>query len=611
MSTTDKDAFKFTRKPYLEPFFLAFSTFPIVRGELVVPKKGISFFNYDHNFFQKQGMEYFKQRGLYPYAIDQIHSKLVFLVNENFAPYDGWGDSESAETKKERILLYLTHNFSFSFNNFWMSVPEPLKTWAKSDSDLEFKVVPQDLFNEVFEYILNPNLIDEYNRGKKIADARDRGFLYTEEGESQANDLLDSILTFAVINSGTDVHFENTGERCVARIRIDGDLRDYPNNIPEHLYAPLINVIRVRSEIDVAEHFKPQDGKMTFECSFVDTEKVSSTYDIRVSIIPEVDGHLNAVLRILAHGSFKKLNQLGFTDDVYKEFQILCKEPHGLILVTGPTGSGKTTTLYSALNELNTPDMKTLSAEEPVEIKMPGVTQVSINQKQGRTFPIIMRHFLRHDPDIILVGEIRDVETAKLAIEAANTGHLVFSTLHTNDAVSAIKRLGNMDGIDVGDFSFCLKGVLAQRLIKVFNPEIRKLVTAEMSEEKFTSFMRDNGLTKLDLGAELNTIWGEEVLERCHLYSLEAEETQYRGRTAITEFWKIGAKSQDYIFNNKFATKDLEELAINEDKMLPMCVTGMEKVLTLQTSFSELVKVVGIDSIRKYKKLLISKFFNE
>jgi type IV pilus assembly protein PilB len=242
---------------------------------------------------------------------------------------------------------------------------------------------------------------------------------------------------------------------------------------------------------------------------------------------------------------------------------------------------------------------------------MPGLTQVAINQSQGRTFPLMMRHFLRHDPDVILIGEIRDVETAKLAIEAANTGHLVFSTLHTNDAVSAIKRLGNMDGIDVGDFSFCLKGVLAQRLIKVFNSDIRSGVAAKMSEEKFKTFVADNRLTKLDIGAAINEICGEDAVATNTYFGFETDEAQFKGRTAITEFWKIGAKSQDYIFGNKFSTRDLEDLAINEDNMLPMCVTGMEKVLTYQTSFSELVKTVGIESLRKHKKILVERFFND
>lgn len=167
-----------------------------------------------------------------------------------------------------------------------------------------------------------------------------------------------------------------------------------------------------------------------------------------------------------------------------------------------------------------------------------------------------------------------------------------------------------MEGIDVADFSFCLKGVLAQRLMKVFNSDIRNGIASKMSEEKFRSFIIDNRLTKFDIGAELNKIWEEDILPINTYWSFETDETQFRGRTAITEFWKIGSKSQDYIFNNKFSTRDLEELAINEDRMLPMCVTGMQKVLTYQTSFSELIKVVGIETLRKHKKILMEKFFN-
>lgn len=607
-----KKEFKFTRRPHLIEYFTSFNVMPIVRGHLVTPEKGPPYFDYDKNFFGLSNLDFFKKQGLYPFAVDHIHSKLVFVVNEDFSPYGGWGEVIATE-REEKIILYLQQNFNFMFDNFFAILPQELRKYVQSDVDLEFKVVKKEVFNELYDFISKPYLIAEYFHMEKIADSKDIGTYYHQEDEagSMAVDFLDAILTYAVVNNASDVHFEHTGEKCVARLRIDGDLREYPEEIPAGIYGALINVVRIRADIDVAENMVPQDGKMTFECSFVDAKKVNSSYDIRVSIIPEVDKHLNAVLRIQNHGSFKKANELGFSDPVYRDIQTLCKEPHGLVLVTGPTGSGKTTTLYSILNELNTPDRKLLTAEDPVEIKMTGLTQVAINEKQGRTFPIMMQHFLRHDPDVILVGEIRNVETAKLAIEAANTGHLVLSTLHTNDAVSAIKRLGNMEGIDVTDFSFCLKGVLAQRLIKIFNKGIRDGVEKEMTEKEYELFRTKYRISKIDLGKELNEIWGEQVLPLCKYYTLETEETQYQGRTAITEFWKLGAGAQDFIFNNKFSTRELEDIAIREDNMLPMCVTGLEKVLGFNTSFSELVKVVGVDTIRKNRNLIVKCFFTD
>ena len=607
-----KEEIRFVRKPHLEPYMVAFKMVRIVKNTLVTPKKGQSYYEYDKSLFQPENLEYFRKMGLYPYAVNQLDNKLVFLVNETFSPFDGWQDeANTPEEKHARVSSYLSSNFKFIFPLFWDILPSSLKEIVKTEVDLEFSIVNSELYSEWFEYVLNPSLIDEYDRNKKIADSKDIGIYYhSEDGENVvAVDFLEAVLTYAVVNRATDVHFEHQGDQCVARLRIDGDLRDYPDSVPEEIYGALINVIRIRADIDVAKNLIPQDGKMEFTCSFVDADKASSSYDIRVSIIPEVGKHLNAVLRIQQHGTFKPLDKLGFTEIVYSEVKSLCEEPHGLVLVTGPTGSGKTTTLYSILNELNRGDVKLLTAEDPVEIKMQGLTQVAINEEQGRTFPTMMQHFLRHDPDIILVGEIRNVETAKLAIEAANTGHLVLSTLHTNDAVSAIKRLGSMNGIDVTDFSFCLKGVLAQRLIKTFNENIRTKVCLPMTEEQYESFIDGNRLRKIDIGKELNDIWGEDVLPLCKHYSLEADIVSYKGRTAITEFWKLGSHAQDFIFNNKFSTKELEEVATNEDGMLPMCVTGMEKVLNFQTSLSELIKVVGLDSIRKNKKIILEQFF--
>lgn len=254
---------------------------------------------------------------------------------------------------------------------------------------------------------------------------------------------------------------------------------------------------------------------MQFVCAFVDKNKrkVSSKYDIRVSIIPQVDGRLNAALRIQPKGEFKKLQELGYSPIVYKQMERLCAEPHGIILVTGPTGSGKTTTLYSILNELNKPDVKIMTVEDPVEIRMEGLMQVKIDDKQGRTFANTLKYFLRHDPDIILVGEIRDAETAQIAISAANTGHLVLSTLHTNDATSAIKRLGSMNGVDPADFAFSLKGVAAQRLIKTFRPDITEMLQAILegrSKGDDIKALTERGrLKEVDLGAYLNEVIGE------------------------------------------------------------------------------------------------------
>src|SRR5438105_4548956 len=258
-----------------------------------------------------------------------------------------------------------------------------------------------------------------------------------EDSDAPVVKLINLILQEAISLRASDIHIEPFADRVRVRYRIDGVLveRDSP---PRRLLAALNSRIKIMGSIDISEKRRPQDGRIKMTVN-------SKHFDLRVSVLPSVHGQA-AVMRILDRGSIQiNIQELGFAEDDYQRFQQIIKRPNGIFLVTGPTGSGKTTTLYAALNEINRPDRKIITAEDPVEYYLPGVNQVEVKHQIGLDFARIIRAMLRQAPNIILVGEIRDQETAEIAVQASLTGHLVFSTLHTNDAPSAITRL-----VDIG-----------------------------------------------------------------------------------------------------------------------------------------------------------------
>src|SRR5262245_41940617 len=296
-----------------------------------------------------------------------------------------------------------------------------------------------------------------------------------EESDAPVVKLVNLIIQEAVSLRASDIHVEPFADRVRIRYRIDGVLveRDSP---PRRLLAPMVSRIKIMGNIDISEKRRPQDGriKMTVQ---------GKHFDLRVSVLPTNHGQ-SVVMRVLDRGSIQvSIKDLGFMEDDYKRFQSIIKRPNGIFLVTGPTGSGKTTTLYAALNELNRPDRKIITAEEPVEYYLPGVNQCEVKHSIGLDFARIIRAMLRQAPNIILVGEIRDQETADIAVQASLTGHLVFSTLHTNDAPSAITRL-----VDIGVQPFLVASsviaIMAQRLIRLICPKCKEVDKPPMHEIK-------------------------------------------------------------------------------------------------------------------------------
>lgn len=359
----------------------------------------------------------------------------------------------------------------------------------------------------------------------------------------------------------TDIHIEPFKTYTRIRIRVNGDLVELMN-ISSAVHSALTTRLKLISGMNIAEKRIPQDGRFT---QVVD----GTTLDVRVSSLPTVHGE-KIVIRILSTGqiALRKITDLGMSDYNYAMFEHMLRVPHGVILVTGPTGSGKTTTLYAALGELAKPNVNVITVEDPVEKAIDGINQCQVNTKAGMTFAAALRSILRQDPDIVMVGEMRDAETADIGIRAAITGHLVLSTLHTNDAASTVVRLVDM-GVAPYMVATSLIGVIAQRLIKVLCPECKK---PRLSTEE------ENDLMKIPHSIE--------IYEPCGCQS--CNNTGYRGRTAIHEIIHCNSKVSSIIAAG--GTKEEIEAAAKEIGTKLLRDNAAELVMAGQTSIDELVR---------------------
>ncbi len=364
----------------------------------------------------------------------------------------------------------------------------------------------------------------------------------------------------------SDIHIEPSNSRVRVRFRIDGMLRDIADH-PPHLALPLLSRLKIMASMDIAEKRKPQDGRIELELK-------GRPVDVRCSILPSSHGE-SIVMRLLDRGSnLVSLKQLGFEGEDYAWFKRLISRPNGIVLVTGPTGSGKTTTLYAALGELNRPDVKIITAEDPVEYHISGLNQVQVQTKIGLTFARVLKAMLRAAPNIILVGEIRDLETAEIAVQASLTGHLVFSTLHTNDAPSALTRLVDM-GVKPFLVSAAIQGIMAQRLL-------RKLCAECSTKRKITApELRALGLDERVHG---DASIGQPVGCRA------CEGTGYRGRVGLFEVLELDENLREMIFKNASLDK-LRASALATGKLRALIVDGARKVLEGRTTVTEILRV--------------------
>jgi len=378
--------------------------------------------------------------------------------------------------------------------------------------------------------------------------------------------LVDTILREAIRNEATDIHIEPMQNAVRIRFRIDGILHEVLR-LPKWLAAPLIARIKILGDMDVAEKRVPQDGRMRIEMQ-------KKRFDVRISTIPTVNGE-KAVLRLLDQTSpLMGLEKLGLWEDDLAKVEYLISQPYGMILSTGPTGSGKTTTQYSILHRLNTTEVNILTIEEPVEYEVPGINQVHVNRKAGVTFATALRAFLRQDPDIILVGEIRDLETADVAFQAALTGHLVLSTLHTNDAPTAATRLIEM-GVEPFLISAAVIGVIAQRLA-------RRICTNCKEPYKYPEELL------MRFGTDLSELNGKELYrgrgcENCRY-------TGYRGRIGIFEVFVMNTEIADLILR-RAPISEIRDAAVASG-MTTLLQDGWRKVLAGITTPQEVLRVV-------------------
>ena len=382
--------------------------------------------------------------------------------------------------------------------------------------------------------------------------------------------LVNEILMEAVETRTSDVHIESQQDGIVIRYRIDGILHTQP--VPQeinHFRAAIISRLKIMAKLNIAEKRLPQDGRIKIRVK-------GREVDVRVSVIPMIHGE-GLVMRILDKGAMKfELKSLGMSQETYDVFSKLIKLPHGIILVTGPTGSGKTTTLYSSLIEINDPTTKIITTEDPVEYQLPGINQIQVHPKIGLTFSQSLRSILRHDPDVVLVGEIRDLETAENAIQASLTGHLVFSTLHTNDAAGAFTRMGDM-GVEPFLVASTVEAIMAQRLVRRLCPDCCAPVAHDQLELP-DDFPHEQ--------FEGKSIYGPVGCRQCR-------NAGYRGRLGIYELLVTTDELRQMAHDRK-STWEIKKAAMNGG-MKALRDDGWNKVMEGKTSVDEVLRITKGD----------------
>jgi type IV pilus assembly protein PilB len=387
--------------------------------------------------------------------------------------------------------------------------------------------------------------------------------------------LVDSMIFTALQRRASDIHIETQDEAVAVKYRIDGVLHPAMKSIDKKHHSTILSRIKVMAELDIAEKRVPQDGRFKLRVR-------GKTIDFRVSIMPSVHGE-DAVVRILDKESISeqftelRLDILGFPEEELRRFRKYIREPYGMVLVTGPTGSGKTTTLYAALSEIKSVEDKIITIEDPVEYQLRGITQIPINEKKGLTFARGLRSILRHDPDKIMVGEIRDPETAQIAIQSALTGHLVFTTVHANNVIDVLGRFLNI-GVEAYQFVSALNCVLAQRLVRRICDHCKE--PARVSPELLAESAMDPLLAETGLFYEGRGC-------------IECGGTGFKGRTAICELMDLSDRLRDMILERR-ATTEIKRAA-REEGMIFLRECAIRRVLDGVTTLREINKVTFVE----------------
>ncbi|MDA1092739.1 MAG: GspE/PulE family protein [Acidobacteria bacterium] len=386
--------------------------------------------------------------------------------------------------------------------------------------------------------------------------------------------LVDSMIYTALQRRASDIHIETQNDAVYVKYRIDGTLQPAMRPVDKRFHSAILSRVKVMAELDIAEKRVPQDGRFKVRVP-------GKTIDFRVSIMPTVHGE-DAVIRILDKETISeqfselRLDILGFAESELRRFRRAIMEPYGMVLVTGPTGSGKTTTLYAALSEIHSPEDKIITIEDPVEYQLHGITQIPINERKGLTFARGLRSILRHDPDKIMVGEIRDSETAQIAIQSALTGHLVFTTVHANNVLDVLGRFLNM-GVEAYQFVSSLNCVMAQRLVRMVCPECRRparLTRAALEESGLDASLADS----------------HEFFEGAGC--IECGGTGYRGRTALSELLDLTDEIREMILA-KAPSSEIKQV-MRKKGMRFLRDSAVEKLLSGLTTLREINKVTFV-----------------
>ena len=485
---------------------------------------------------------------------------------------------------KHHIIPYKKQN-----STLFVATSDPTKTEVIDDIkfytglNVEFVLAPESEISEVLSF--------HYNASNILTEDKELITTVSEEktGEGETIDIsefqessfekpiiqfIDKVLYDAVKKGASDIHFEPFEHSFDIRCRIDGKLNEYSENVPIQYKDILTSRIKIMSQLDIAEKRRPQDGRIKLK---VENREV----DIRVSVIPTLFGE-KIVLRILDKMNLQfDMGKLGFSENQLKDFEAAIRRPYGMILVTGPTGSGKSTTLYSAISTLNNKSVNIMTVEDPVEYDMKGINQVQVNEEINLTFSSTLRSFLRQDPDIIMVGEIRDLDTAEIAIKAALTGHLVLSTIHTNNAPSTISRLMNI-GVEPFLIASSLNLIIAQRLIRKLCTECKEayIINEFQNDEKTVPrFFKSLGIAAESF--ENNTFYRAKGCEVCF-------NTGYKGRIAIYEMLNVTDNIKDLIYQ-RASESQIEKVAL-DNGMIMLREAAKEKFISGITSLEEVLQ---------------------
>lgn len=474
---------------------------------------------------------------LYQYPID---TSLIDLISKEFA--------------RENVLLPIKQEA----HRLIVAMHDPLDFYAIEDLELSTGFSVQPVIATKDDILQTINHLYDYDESSELIE---------DEFNASAVNIFDQILEAGVTMHASDIHLDQTETLVNVRYRVDGVLRN-ERTLPKSAIKSLIARIKILAGLNITESRLPQDGRISLTI-------MEKSINLRISTLPTVYGE-KIVIRILdLTNVLKKLNDLDLTDGTLEEYRKIIQEPSGLVLITGPTGSGKSTTLYGSINELNNVHVNILTIEDPVEYQLDGINQVQVNSNIGLNFATGLRSILRQDPNIIMVGEIRDRETADISIRASLTGHLVFSTLHTNSAIEAIPRLFDM-GVEPYLVVSSLSGIMAQRLVKKVCKDCQyKRAATQIEKEIFQK--RGSVIEEICLGKGCN---------RCRF-------TGYRGRMAIHELIIIDDHMKEMMMNHASLQKIKQYV---ENKQIPFLIDdGLDKVQKGFTTIEEVLRVATLD----------------